>query len=189
MQVLEKNKREIEEKAGKMSDFLKMEYLEECAKKFHDIEISRFCFSELSKLYENRNMFSESIKYISKFKELCILQKEKVNCFNKEIELYIKNRSYERAEAVYREGIQELKDLDKIELKRKIIEYYRQEADRFEKTNRMSGALKVYEKLVHHLVDKEREDIKRKMALAYKKLGKIRESLELERELSKEIIV
>jgi tetratricopeptide (TPR) repeat protein len=185
MQILEKNKREIEERAGKMSDFLRMEYLEECAKKFQDIDILRYCYSELSKLYEKRNMFSEAIKYTAKFKELCILQKEKVGCFNKEIELYIRNVAYERAEAVYREGIQELKDIDKMELKRKIIEIYKQEAEKFEKTNRMSGALKIYEKLVHHVVDKEREEIKRKMISSYKKLGKIREAIELERELEK----
>jgi tetratricopeptide (TPR) repeat protein len=187
MQILEKNKREIEERAGKMSDFLRMEYLEECSKKFHDIEIQRYCYSELSKLYEKRNMFSEAIKYTAKFKELCILQREKVNCFNKEIELYIKNGMYERAEAVYREGIQELKDIDRMELKRKIIEIYKQEAEKFEKTNRMSGALKIYEKLVNHVVDKERDEIKRKMAFAYKKLGRVRESIEIERELEKNI--
>ncbi len=189
MQILEKNKLEIEQRAGKMSDFLKMEYLEECTKKFHDIEILRYCYSELSKLYEKRNMFSEAIKNMTKFKEFCILQKEKVECFNKEIQLYIKNGNYERAEMVFREAIHELKDVDKLELKRKIIEDYKQEMTRFENTNMMSGALKIYEKLVHHVVDRERNDIKKKMIIAYKKLGRIRESLELERELERDVLV
>ena len=189
MQILEKNKLEIEQKAGKMSDFLKMEYLEECTKKFHDIEILRYCYSELSKLYEKRNMFSEAIKNMTKFKEFCILQKEKTECFKKEIELYIRNGNYERAEMVFREGIHELKDTDRLELKRKIIEAYKQEMARFEKANMMSGALKVYEKLAHHLVDKERNEVRKKMVIAYKKLGRIRESLELERELNREVVV
>lgn len=185
MQVLEKNKREIEEKAGKMSDFLRMEYLELCSKKFNDIEILRYCYSELAKLYEKKFMYSEAIKYITKFKEMAILQKEKTECFNKEIELYIKNGFYDKAETVFRGALKELSEKDRYEIKRRIIETYKEEAEKFEKTNRMSGALRIYEKLVHHVVDQERDEVKKKMLVSYKKLGRIRESIEMERELEK----
>jgi len=189
MQILENNKKEIEAKAEKMSDFLKMEYLESCVQKFNDIEIRRYCYYELSKLYENKKMYSEAIKYLSKFRELCILRKEVVEVIFKEIELFIKNGNYDGAEIFYKNSLKELNEKEKFELKRKIIECYKKEIEDAEKTNKISKLLKACEKLIHHVVDKERNDIKKKIANAYKKLGKVREYLEIEKELEREKIL
>ena len=82
MQILERTKKEIEAKTQTMSDFLKMEYLELCIKKFLDMEIHRYCYEELAKLYEKKHMYSEALKYITKFKSICIMQREKVTAFD-----------------------------------------------------------------------------------------------------------
>lgn len=186
MQVLERTKKEVEMRASTMSDFLKMEYLESCIKKTNDPEILRYCYKELSILYERRSMFNEALKYIAKFKEVCILQREKMESESKEIELLIKSGSYERADLEFKEACKTLAEKDKFELKRKIIELYRKEAQNFEKFNKNAGIAKVYEKLINYLSDQEKVEAKKKMLVAYRKLGKVRESIELERQLMRD---
>ena len=187
MQVLERSKREVEAKANTMSDFLRMEYLELVLRKNLDPEVLRYCYQELSKLYELRSMYPEALKYLAKQKEICILQREKIDCVNKEIELSIKSGNFDRAEIILKDGIKDLSEKDKFEIRRKMIEAYKQEASKLESSGRNTGALKIYEKLVAHVVDNERTDVKKKMLVAYKKLGRVKESIEIERQLMREV--
>lgn len=185
MQILEKNRGEIEAKASKMSDFLKMEYLENCSKKFSDVEILRYCYAELSKLYEKNIMYPESIKYIEKFQEVCISQREKIQAYVREIELLIKGGFYDRVNFAYNKLLEIATSKEVYEIENKIIAMYKSEGEKFEKTNKNSLALKVYERLVKAVNESEKKEMKKKVLILYKKLGKVRESLELERELER----
>ena len=71
------------------------------------------------------------------------------------------------------------------EIETKIINLYKSEAEKFEKTNKNALALKVYERLAKAVKDSEKPEIKKKVLVLYKKLGKVRESIELERELQR----
>lgn len=185
MQVLERTKREIETKAASMSDFLRMEYLESCIRKFTDVEILRYCYQELSRLYEGRSMFTESLKYIAKYKELCVLQKERQLAILKEMDILVKAGYYDRADLAFKDAIREVTDRERFEVKRKIVDLLKAEAKKFEMSSKNSGLIKVYEHLVNYLTDAEKIEIKRKMIESYKKLGKVRESIEMERELER----
>lgn len=185
MQVLEKTKGEIEARASKMSDFLRMEYLEDCSKKFSDIEILRYCYAELSKLYERNVMYPDAVKYIEKFQEVCISQREKIQAYVREIELLIKGGFYDRVNFAYNKLLEIATPKEIYEIENKIIAMYKAEAEKFEKTNKNALALKVYERLVKAVNEPEKKEMKKKLLIFYKKLGKIRESLELERELER----
>lgn len=185
MQILEKNRGEIEARASKMSDFLKMEYLENCLKRFSDIEILRYCYAELSRLYEKNIMYHEAIKYIEKFQEVCISQREKIQAYIREIELLVKGGYYERVNFAYSKLLEIASPKELIEIENKIINMYKSEAEKFEKANKNALALKVYERLARAVKDSEKPEIKNKILILYKKLGKVRESLELERELQR----
>jgi len=185
MQVLERDKREIEIRVSKMSDFLKMEYLESCLKKFTDHEIQKFCTLELAKLYESKSMYPEAIKYIFKFQEITGNPAEKKKAAQKEIELLIRGGYYEKADAVVKKTAAIMNDIERMELKRNIIMSYKAIAERAEKSGRNAESAKVYEKLVNYVSDNEKNEIKRKLLDSYKKLGKIRESIELEHDLER----
>lgn len=188
MQVLEKNLSEIQQKAGRMSDFLRMEYLESCAIKFNDSLILRYCYQELSRLYEGRKMYSDAIKYIFKYQETLVSEVEKMNAMMKEVELLIKAGFYDRADLLIKRIIENSKESQKFEVRRKIVEMFKQEAARFEKESKFTPLLKVYEKLIEYLADAEKNEIKRRMVIIYKKLGKVRESLELERQMDRSLV-
>ena len=188
MQVQEKNLREIQEKAGRMSDFLKMEYLESVLTKFNEVDIHRFCYLELSRLYEGRKMFSDAIKYIFKYRETLVTDTDKNNAMMKEIELLIKSGQYERADLLVKKLIETVKEREKFEVVRRIVLLYKDEAAKYEKENRIAATAKVYEKLIVYLNDPEKTAYKRKLADVYKRLGKVRESLELERSMERSLI-
>lgn len=185
MQVLERDKREIEIKASKLSDFLKMEYLESCMRKFNDHEIQKYCALELSRLYENRSMYPDAVKYIFKYQEITGNPSEKNKAMAKEIELLIKGGFYDRAESAVRKAAGILNPNEKFELKRNIINLYTSIAQRAEKVGRHAEMIKVYEKLLPYTVDNQKNEIKKKLIECYKKLGKIREAIELERDMER----
>ena len=185
MQILEKTKNEIESKAQTMSDFLRMEYLELCSKKFNDIDTLRYCNKELAVLYEKKFMYPEALKYLSKLKRIAILKKDKIESIFKEIEMLIKSGSYDKADLMFLEDIRVLDESERFELKRKVIEFYYCEIKNFEKFSKHANLLKVYKSLISYVRDDEVNQIKKRMIESYKRLGKVRESLILEKQLER----
>lgn len=185
MQILEKTKNEIESKAQTMSDFLRMEYLELCSKKFNDIDTLRYCNKELAVLYEKKFMYLEALKYLSRLKGMAVLKKDKIESIFKEIEMLIKSGSYDKADLMFLEDIRVLDESDRFELKRKVIEFYYGEIKNFEKFSKHANLLKVYKSLISYVRDDEVNQIKKRMIESYKRLGKVRESLMLEKQLER----
>lgn len=185
MQVLEKKREDIEARAKRMSDFLKMEYLESCVKKNLDVNVGRYCYRELANLYEQKLMFPEAVKNISKFRELCLDGKEKISALLKETELLIKAGLYSEANYTFKKTLESANESEKYEIKRKVIEFYQQQVKKFESGNYNSSALKVYEVLVNLVVDAEKIEIKKKILNLYQRLGKVKEYLKLKAEMEK----
>lgn len=185
MQILESDKKGIEIRISKMSDFLKMEYLESCLKKFGDHEIQKFCCIELAKLYESKFMYPEAIKYIFKFQEISGNPIEKKKASLKEIELLIKGGYYDKADLIIKKMLNMLNENEKFELRRNLNIWYGQLGEKAERSGRNAEFLKIYEKLLNYASIHDVEKIKVKMINAYKKLGKIREAIELEKELER----
>jgi hypothetical protein len=187
MQVLENTKRDIEAKAGKMSDFLKMEYLESCLKKKLGIDVDKFCYTELSKLYASKNMYSEAGKYMSAAAEICATLKEKIQIYVNEAELWIKAGIYDRADYALRKAIEEVVvEREQKEIINTIKGFYKKQALEYERTNKNSGAAKIYEKLISLSDHAEQIELKRKLLVLYERLGKIREYMVLKKELGLE---
>lgn len=183
MQILEKTKEEVSKRAETMSDFVRMEYLELVTGKNTDSEILKYCFLELSRLYEKNIMYTDAIKYLKKYEELSKNQRDLIQAYIKEAELLIKGGLYDRMDSLYKKAVENLREMEKFEMKRKIVEIYKNEITRLEKTNKNMQALKACEKLIAWLNDDEKLEIKKKLYVLYRKLGKVRESLLVGREL------
>ncbi len=175
MKVVEKTLPQIENKLKTMSDFLKMEYLEECSKQNIDMNIKKFCSQELVKLYSGRNMFSEAAKNMSSLADIAVTYKDKIQAYMAEIELWIKTGDYERADESFRKSLACGNTKEKEEIKKTIKELYLKQALIYEKANKNSNALKIYERLLHIAEENEKLDIKKKILPLYGKLGRIRD--------------
>ncbi len=185
MQILERSKDEIVNKAEKMSDFLKMEYLELCSERLKEIEILKYCYSQLVNLYEKRVMYSDALKYLAKLQSLAVGPMEKFQLCEKEIEILIKAGNYEQVMTSYKEAIKSTNETGSLNLKRKIIKLYREQANKFELGSKYSSLSKLYERLIPWLTDTEKNEIMNRLFVVYKKLGKVRESIELEKRIHK----
>jgi len=183
MQILEKNKDQIMSKADNMSDFLKMEYLERCSERFNDVNILRYTYTELIKLYEGRVMYSDALKYLAKLQSLTISTNEQLTLYEKEIALYIKSGHYDNVLGSYKNAVKLTNELGNLELRRKIVKLFNDEANKFEISKRYAALAKLYEKLIPWLNDNEKNEIRKRLFEIYKKLGKVKESIELERKI------
>ncbi len=187
MQILERTKGEVANKANTMSDFLKMEYLELCTQRVNNLEILKYCYSELINLYESRVMYSDALKYLSKLRSLTTIPREAFPLYKKEIELFLKAGYYDKVLGSYNEAVKLTNEINSLELRREVIRLYRLEADKLESTHKYAVLVKLYEKLLIWLNDFEKNEIMKKLSIAYQKTGKIRESIGLDRRIYKEI--
>ena len=184
---MEKTLPEIETKFNTLSPFLKMEYLEECSKQNSDLNIKKFCCQKLAELYEIKSMFSEAAKNMSSLADMAVTFKDKINCFLKEIELWIKSGQYELADETYKMALAIGNTHEKEDIKKAVKELYKNQSLNFEKTNKNANALKIYEKLLHLVEEREKLEIKKRILPLYKKLGKIHEYTVLEEQLGKKV--
>ena len=182
MQILENNLEEIKRKAETMSDFLKMEYLELCAQKFIDFYILKYCHIELIRLYKSKLLYLDALKYLAKLQSMSLSDDEKSQLFINEMEILIKGGYYDRVDGAYKNAVKFTDDV--YLLRRKIIELYNSEAEKFEKANKNQSLLRIYEKLIPMLNDDEKDEYKKKLLVVYKKLGKVKESLALEKNIA-----
>ena len=181
MQVREKTRQEIEQKLSMMSDFLKMEYLENCLKQQSTFDVKRFCHENLSVLYDKRNMFAESAKHMNIAAEISATFKDKMQNYMKEVELWIKSNQYDRVDEAFTKALACGNTKEKEEMKAALKELYFKQAKAFEKAQRNSNAMKVYEKILRMNLANEAEkaEIREKLLSLYQKLGKIREYMML----------
>lgn len=175
MQTKERTRQEIEARLKSMSDFLKMEYLENCLKKDIDFDAKKFCHLNLVELYEGRSMYLEAARNIARVAEIAVTFKEKINAYMRETELWIKAAQYDRADEAFRKALASGNTREKEEMKSSVKEFYKNQALAYEKANRNGNALTIYEKLLTIAKDEENIDVKKKLLALYKRLGKIRE--------------
>ncbi|MBS3093537.1 hypothetical protein J4456_03075 [Candidatus Pacearchaeota archaeon] len=184
MQILEKTKEDIIDRSETMSDFLKMEYLEKCAEKFRDDEILRYCYSQLIILYEGRMMFSDALKYLYKLQAMVFNNAEKLQLIDRELELLIKGGFYDKVEPALKNAMKiSSNDIEVMNLRRNIVTLYKQEISKFERSGKYQSLLRIYEKLIPLLADHEKNEAKKRLVEIYNKLGKVRESIELEKSI------
>jgi len=179
--VEEQTKPEIEKKLGMMSDFLKIEYLENCLKQQTLMDVRKFVHQELSKLYEKKAMYFEAAKNMERAAELAVTFKDKMQDYLKEAELFIKAARYDHADDAVSKALACGNASEKDGMKQAIKLLYMKQAEVYEKAMRNNNAAKIYEKLFSFsfLSETEKAMIKEKLYFLYQKLGKVSEMMSL----------
>ncbi len=176
MQIKETTRQEVEEKSSKMSDFLKMEYLENCIKSHISLDVKKFAHVQLSDLYEKRNMFTEAAKHKASLAELTTTFKDKKNAFVQEAELWVKAARFPEADNAVKKAMACANTIEKQEIKEIIKQIYKNQASLNLKKQKNATALKFYEKLSSlELIEDEKKDVRKNLLFLYDKLGKVRE--------------
>ena len=176
MQIKETTRQEVEERASKMSDFLKMEYLEKCIKSHISLDVKKFAHNHLAELYDKRSMYAEAAKHKSALAELTTTFKDKRNAFVQETELWIKAARFLEADNAIKKALACSNTIEKQEVKDIAKQMYKNQAILNLKNQRNAAALKFYEKLQSlELTEDEKNDVRKNLLFLYDKLGKVRE--------------
>lgn len=179
-EALESSKEEVERKLALMGgDMIKMEYLENCLKKPLPFDTKKFVHLKLSALYEARLMIGAASRNMKEVIELASSPKEKKDAYLKTIELLIKEGNLLGAEDLLNKAIGSTNSqIEKHEYKERLKQMYENEALRLEKSGKINHATKIYERLFAS--DTNNITVIKKLAEHYTRLGKIRESINMQ---------
>lgn len=183
IQVKERTLQEVKTKFElSNTDLTKMEYLESVAKvPDMAIEIKKFCYENLGKLYDRRLMFDKAAKAMFLKAGYDVTYREKVDSLILAGEYNVKANNLLAAEDMFARAMREgnTEQRVKVELARKNI-YLAVGAD-LEKKSRMNYAAKMYEHLLTlKLDDLEKSLIKKKLLDYYKRVGRFADAKMIE---------
>ncbi|VVB82667.1 Uncharacterised protein [uncultured archaeon] len=167
-------KSEIERELSGKGDYVQIDNITRFLKENLVMDTRRFLYTKLADIYERRRMFIEAADIYGKLSEIALTPTEKLNCYVKETEDYIKSGYFDKADAAIRKIIGEAKISDRNRIMLSVKEVYKNQAQEYEKERRRNHAVKAYEKLLTlDLSDSEKQEINRKLLGLYKELGMI----------------
>lgn len=165
---------EIEKELRGQGDYVQIDNITRFLKQNPPLDIKKFLYAMLIEIYDRRKMFAEAADVCGRLIELMINSDDKVVCLRKEIEFYIKAGFFDKADAVFRKTISEIKPNERPKLNLEIREFYKNQAQNYEKEKRRSLAVKTYEKILTlDVPEYEKKDINEKLSKLYKELGMV----------------
>jgi tetratricopeptide (TPR) repeat protein len=185
MRTREKSVREISDKLKGMGDYVKMGYLKDCLRSALDLETRRFVLSNLSAIYEKRNMMSEAAKLYRALADLNLNKDSRVNDLIKSVELFIRAGMFEEAEITYHKALSSVKEIEKQRVIEGVKGFYLAQAKNYSVRGKRRYALQIYEKILKsfNLNVDEKRFVNTELLELYKQLGKVREFLDLNKKI------
>jgi tetratricopeptide (TPR) repeat protein len=177
-------KAQIEEAIKGKGDFVKIDYLKRYLQKADNIEAKKFILLSLADICESRNILNEAVKNVTQATEISITNREKLDLFMRESELYLKMRNFDMAEKALKKAFSiSLGNQQRMELSQIYLEMFRNLAIRAEQEGKLRHALEYYEKLYHMKQSEPKKiEAREKLADLYSKLGMEREYRQIQKD-------
>jgi len=171
---------EIERELKNQGDYVQIDNITRFLKQNPALDVKKFLFAILIEIYDRRKMFAEAADTCGKLIEIIMNPDEKSVCLKKEVEFYIKAGFFDKADAVFRRALSEIKPNERPKLSLEIREFYKRQADSYEKEKRRSLAVKTYEKILTlDIPEFEKKEVNEKLIKLYKELGMVGEYMRL----------
>jgi len=171
---------EIERELKPQGDYVQIDNITRFLKQNPALDIKKFLYAILIEIYDRRKMFAEAADTCGRLTEIIINSDEKIVCLRKETEFFIKAGFFDKADAIFRRALSEMKASDRPKLNLEIREFYKRQADSYEKEKRRSLAVKTYEKILTlDVPEYEKKEINEKLVKLYKELGMVGEYMKL----------
>lgn len=184
MQVKENTRREIETKLEGMGDYVKMDYLSSCLKKQLDFDTRKFVLMTLAGIYEKRSIFSEAGKLYRSAAEINTTTQSKINDYLKSCDVFIKAGEFDEAEISFKRALATGNEAEKHRIKETLKEYYKKQAKEFLQRDKRKHAMDTYERLLTFDLNLEEKKLAKEQLLElYHKLGKVREYLNMKKQI------
>lgn len=179
--TLEDVKKEIDKKG----EYVQIERLNKILGQKTSQNVKKFAFMRLAEIYEKKIMYSDAAVMCHNLSMYSSDSAERNRYHMKEAELYLKAGKPEMAEETMKKAMCKANPREIASIIDTMKELYKAQAIVCEKNKRKSQALEIYDKILRmDISDMEKRDIKKKMLELYDGLGRVRDYLNLERELS-----
>lgn len=179
-------KSEIEIELKGKGVYVQLENLNKFAKEDLPFDTKKFIYTKLGEIYESIGLFVEAARAYQKLSELSPLISDQRKYRIKEAEIFIQGGYFDRADRSLKEALGDASLKEKTEVISNIRTFCKAQAEKYEKEKRRSHAIKIYEEMLKmNISESDKDDIRRKLLVLYNDLGKIKEYIQLKRELEK----
>lgn len=171
------------------SEELKLETLENLAKKRLPADIQKFVFINMAMIHEHKSWWTNAAKYYRNAADIAVTFKEREDLYMKEVEMYIKAMMYNFADESMKKAMDAIANQKNREIiKNKVRDIYLNEARMCEMTEKRTHAIKAYEKALVFIPETQldlKNSILNKLVILYERVGKVRDSMQLRDRLKK----
>ena len=166
-------------------DYVQIDMIRRFLKENIPNDMRRFASMKLAGIYESRSMFSEAAGLYTKLAELALDYAERMNCYLKQTEDYIKAGFFEGADMAINKLMGEVRPMERAKFSDAVKGFYKAQAQIYERDRRRSKAAEVYEKMLamKGFPDSEKGEINRKLAQLYNDLGMVQKYLSLKEKM------
>ena len=178
------SKSQVEEELREKGDFVKIEHLTKFLREELSIDMKKFIYLKLARIYKRLKMFDNAAKMFGNASIVSVAYTEKINCHLNEAELYIESGDFEKVDEAIKKGMDNANANQRAEIIFQIKRFYLDKAKNYEREVKRNNAAKIYKKVLKmKLSYSEEKEIREKLIYLYKKLGKFKEIEMLKKEL------
>ena len=169
-------RKEIEAVVSGKGDFVEIDYLKRFLMKNPSIDMKKYTYDRLAKVYQRKMMFDEAGKMYYNAASCCITFSEKIQFYINACEVFIKAGLFSRVDEAMKKAMSEATLSKRAEIYFIVKQLYLEQARQYEKELKKNNALKIYEKVLQMKISEtEKKDITKKILGLYTQLGKLKE--------------
>jgi len=166
-----------------MSDELKAEFIENCLKKKLDSSVKKNIHIKVADIYDRKRWYTNAASHISAAISCTDIYREKMNLYIKLGLLNIKDNKHIMARDAFKAAMDYAGSEDRKKIGTDIKNLYLNEASSLDANGKWAKAASIYEYSLDLLTDAEKKAIKQKLVVLYEKLGRIKDSMRMKKEL------
>ncbi|PIN89290.1 hypothetical protein COU60_03990 [Candidatus Pacearchaeota archaeon CG10_big_fil_rev_8_21_14_0_10_34_76] len=183
--IKERSPSEIESELKDKGEFVQMSYLQRALDSGLDFETKKYVLIRLSKIYENKGMYSEAAKCIRNAADINTTFRGQITDYMKAVELYVRADMHHEADRIFSQALALGNGKEKMQMKTALKDYYLTNARRYMNSDKRNYAKRVFEKtLTLDLEPGERREVQQTLLDLYQKLGNIKEYYQLKQKIS-----
>ena len=166
-----------------MSDELKAEFIENCLKKKLDSSVKKNIHIKVADIYEKKRWYTNAALHVSAAVSCTDIYREKMGLYIKLGQLNIKDNKHIMARDAFKAAMDYANTEEKKKIGTDIKNLYLNEASSLDANGKWAKATSIYEYSLDLLNDAEKKTVKQKLVVLYEKLGRIKDSIRMKREL------
>lgn len=176
--MLDRNmkKSDIDAALEEKGEFIQIDYLDRYLKEAPSIDMKKFAYEKLARIYLNRGMFENAALMFKNMAINSIIFKDQRDNYTKEAKCYIRAGRFDEVKNAMKKAFAEANNKERREIYDIITAYYKKVAFDYIEVGLPGKSITVFERLIRmKLTIEDKTEIKETLLNLYDKLGKRKE--------------